>query len=152
MIVAYECHRRYPSTPLTYVVTGLKPVVEQTSDLGSRLPIIVTLINSGPSSLPYVQFVILLPLRNQSDTGEYYYLYPVDIIVSFCHKILEGKSTLVICVGKPWILVYLAFMYSAYGSRYMYNCVTCIFWCFFVMRRKWESPAMGQMRSTILPI
>ena len=78
----------YPSNPPAYVASRLKPVVSSTSELGSHLPIIVKFINSGPSLLLHVNLVIFLPLRNSLDTGEYYYLYPLDVVVSLLHETL----------------------------------------------------------------
>ena len=68
------------------MVTEVQPVVESTSQLGSALPITVTFANSGPSTLPGANLVILLPLRNATDTEDYYYLYPLSVNVSRCHE------------------------------------------------------------------
>ena len=80
----FELYRMYPSTPPTYMVSEQEPVVESSNQLGASLPIAVMFTNSGPSSLPSVSLVILLPLRNATDTGDYYYLYVLDVNVSSC--------------------------------------------------------------------
>ena len=70
----------------TYIVSDVKPVINQSSQFSTILLITVTLANSGPSTLPYVMLDIFLPLRNSADTGEeYYYLYPLEINVSLFH-------------------------------------------------------------------
>lgn len=75
----YTIEVTYPPTLPNYVVSDLPPVVDGSSDLDSRVPITVTLTNSGPSSLPSVSLNIFLPLRNPTNTGEFYYLYPLDV-------------------------------------------------------------------------
>ena len=85
------CRRTYPPTLPNYVVSDLPPVVDGSSDLDSRVPITVTLTNSGPSSLPSVSLNIFLPLRNPTNTGEFYYLYPLDVNVS-CGTNLPGEG------------------------------------------------------------
>ena len=84
--LAFQFHRTYPPTTPTYMVTETEPVVESTNQLGSALPITVTFSNSGPSTLPGANLVILLPLRNAADTGDYYYLYPLSVNVSRCRE------------------------------------------------------------------
>ena len=83
LLHGFQLHRTYPPTTPTYVVSETAPEVESSSQLGSPLPITVTFTNSGPSTLrPHVSLVIFLPLRNATDTGDYYYLYVLDVNVS----------------------------------------------------------------------
>ena len=82
IVFVFEFYRTYPLITPTYIVSEEEPVVESSSQLGGSLPITVMFANSGPSSLPNVSLVILLPLRNATDTGDYYYLYALDVNVS----------------------------------------------------------------------
>ena len=91
----------------TYMASGREPVVESSSDLGSSLPITVIFTNMGPSTLPGASLVILLPLRNATDTGDYYYLYALNINVSFVPK-SSVVSSLIHQFNFPSLLMLIA--------------------------------------------